>query len=97
MSLKDLLNIDFSTMDFNNHVSIRIALQHLLNLVEALYKENVSLKSQIQQLKDEINRLKGQKGKPDIKANSSDKNNKPDKYKFIQPKKSGRSDQNLIK
>lgn len=87
MSLKDLLNIDFSTMDFNNHVSIRIALQHLLNLLEALYKENVSLKSQIQQLKDEINRLKGQKGKPDIKPNSSDKNNKPDKHKFTQPKK----------
>lgn len=87
MSLKDLLNIDFSTMDFNNHVSIRIALQHLLNLVETLYKENVSLKSQIQQLKDEINRLKGQKGKPDIKPNSSDKNNKPDKHKFIQAKK----------
>ena len=97
MSLKDLLNIDFSTMDFNNHVSIRIALQHLLNLLEALYKENVSLKSQIQQLKDEINRLKGQKGKPDIKANSSHENNKPDKHKFIQPKKNGRSDQNLIK
>ncbi len=87
MSLKDLLHIDFSTMDFNNHVSIRITLQHLLNLQEALYKENVSLKSQIQQLKDEINRLKGQKGKPNIKANSSDKNNKPDKHKFIQPKK----------
>lgn len=87
MSLKDLLHIDFSTIDFNKHNFVRGILKHLRNLLESLYKENVSLKSQNQQLKDEINRLKGQKGKPDIKANSSHENNKPDKHKFIQAKK----------
>ena len=84
---KDFLNIDFSTMDFNNQVSIKVVLQHLSNLVEALYKENLSLKTTIQQLKDEINRLKGQKGKPDIKPNSANKNDNLDKHKFTQPKK----------
>ena len=87
MSLKDLLHLDFSSIDFNKHNFVRATLEHLRNLLESLYKENLSLKSQLQQLRNEINRLKGQKGKPDIKANSSDKNNKPDKHKFIQPKK----------
>ena len=62
MSLKELLHIDFSTIDFNKHDFIRAILQHLRNLVESLDKENLSLKSQNQQLKDEINRLKGGKG-----------------------------------
>ena len=82
-----MFHLDFSSIDFNKHNFIRTTLEHLRNLLESLYKENLSLKSQLQQLKDEINRLKGQKGKPDIKANSSDENSKPDKHKFIQPKK----------
>ena len=39
----------------------------LLNLVESLYQENLSLKKQIQNLQNEINRLKGEQGKPPIK------------------------------
>jgi len=42
----------------------------LLNLVDTLYSENESLKEQNQQLNDEVNRLKGEQGKPMIKANS---------------------------
>ena len=38
----------------------------LLNLVEVLLAENESLKEIIQQLKDEVNRLKGEQGKPDF-------------------------------
>ena len=37
-------------------------LQKLLNLVEAVMEENRGLKAQIQELKDEINRLKGEQG-----------------------------------
>lgn len=41
----------------------------LLNIIERLAGENDSLKSDVQKLSDEINRLKGEQGKPDIKAN----------------------------
>ncbi|MDD5266528.1 MAG: hypothetical protein PHO08_05285 [Methylococcales bacterium] len=41
----------------------------LLNLIERVVKENHTLLTERQQLRDEINRLKGEQGKPDIKAN----------------------------
>jgi len=43
--------------------------QKLLNIIERLAGENDSLKSDLQNLSDEINRLKGEQGKPTIKAN----------------------------
>ncbi len=42
----------------------------LLNLVDRLYSENESLREENQQLKDKVNRLKGEQGKPNIKANT---------------------------
>ena len=41
----------------------------LLNLIERAVKENNTLLTERQQLRNEINRLKGEQGKPDIKAN----------------------------
>src|SRR3972149_2623514 len=41
----------------------------LLNLLEELVSENARLRQEIQVLNDEINRLKGEQGKPEIKAN----------------------------
>jgi hypothetical protein len=41
----------------------------LLNIIERLAGENDSLKNDLQNLSDEINRLKGEQGKPTIKAN----------------------------
>jgi hypothetical protein len=41
----------------------------LLNIIERLAGENDSLKTDLQNLSDEINRLKGEQGKPNIKAN----------------------------
>ena len=38
----------------------------LLNLVEALASDNTRLRQENQMLKDEINRLKGEQGKPVI-------------------------------
>lgn len=41
----------------------------LLNLVEEVVSENMKLRQENQALKDEINRLKGEQGKPNIKPN----------------------------
>src|ERR1035438_6947703 len=46
-----------------------VVVKKLLNLVERIAGENGVLKSENQALCDEINRLKGEKGKPNIKAN----------------------------
>ena len=47
---------------------IKSVLNGLLNLVETLYSENEILEKENQQLQDEINCLKGEQGKPDIKG-----------------------------
>lgn len=52
----------------------RQAVVSLLNLVEELKQEVLTQGAEIQRLRDEINRLKGEQGKPDIKPN-----NKPPK------------------
>jgi len=44
-------------------------IHRLLNLMETLNQENLELKRQNQELRDEINRLKGEEGKPKIKPN----------------------------
>ena len=41
----------------------------LFNIIEELASENRTLKKENQQLRDEVNRLKGENGKPDIKPN----------------------------
>ncbi len=45
----------------------RQAIVLLLNLVEELKQENIAQRAEIQRLRDEINRLKGEQGKPEIK------------------------------
>lgn len=45
----------------------REAIGILLNLVEELKQENILLREQVQELRDEVNRLKGEQGKPPIK------------------------------
>jgi len=51
----------------------------LLNVIDKLYSENESLKEQNQQLKDEVNCLKGEQGKPTIKANSQPRDHSSEK------------------
>ncbi len=48
----------------------------LFNLIERLANDKVSLETELQQLRDEVNRLKGEQGKPSIKPNKN--NNKDD-------------------
>jgi len=77
--------IDISNIDFNDHQALRALHSHLLNLVEVLHRENLALKAENQQLKDEVNRLKGEKGKPDIKPKAPIAANEP--FKNPKPKK----------
>jgi len=78
--IKDIdLNLD--------HVdeSVKETVLALLNTIEALAKENADLRQQVQHLRDEINRLKGEKGKPTIKPNkdiSSEKERKKEKKAY---------------
>ncbi|MCK5871110.1 MAG: hypothetical protein KAG45_10870 [Methyloprofundus sp.] len=49
----------------------RDLVKKLLNLIERVVNDNESLEAEIQQLRDEVNRLKGEQGKPDIKPNKN--------------------------
>jgi cell division protein FtsB len=53
---------------------VKQALTALLNLVERQAREIAALREQNQQLRDENNRLKGEQGKPDVKANKTSGN-----------------------
>lgn len=87
-----------SDFDINNIRDLDRAINYirkLLNLVETLGQENRELKRQNQELRDEINRLKGEQGKPTIKPNkknpgqySSEKERKKSKKR----KKRGKKD-----
>jgi hypothetical protein len=61
-----LENLDLSDIQDEN---ARQLIAQLLNLVEALSADLRDAQAENQQLRDEINRLKGEQGKPKIKAN----------------------------
>jgi hypothetical protein len=62
-----LEDIDLSTIQDEN---ARQLISQLLNLVEALSADLRDAQAEIQRLRDEINRMKGEQGKPKIKANT---------------------------
>jgi len=63
------LTFDFSDLKGN----FKTAFEFLINLIEKLSSENRELQKEIQRLRDENNRLKGEQGKPDIKPNTKKK------------------------
>ena len=72
----------FDAFDINTIQDLKTAqktILTLLNIIEDFHQDNLQLKKQVQHLADEINRLKGEQGKPKIKANTSDKNEDKDK------------------
>lgn len=78
------------TVDFSNPDQMRAFVSNLLNLIEIQHNEIEKLGTENQQLKDEINTLKGQKGRPNIKPNIKDQDHNPDDTNFqsgIQPEK----------
>ena len=50
----------------------RQVIRLLLNLLEEYGSENESLRTKMQALRDEVNRLKGEQGKPDVSLNVTD-------------------------
>ena len=54
----------------------RQAIIQILNMVEELKRENMTLRAENQRLRDEINRLKGEQGQPKVKGNKP--KSKPD-------------------
>jgi hypothetical protein len=73
MKKKDIKNILDDMSDQISNISdekVKKILSTLFNLVELLSNENDILKEKVQKQKDEINRLKGEQGKPNIKANN---------------------------
>jgi len=69
----------------------RQAVVLLLNLVEELKQENLAQRVEIQQLRDELNRLKGEQGKPNIKASkksSQDHSSEKERHRKDPPSKS---------
>lgn len=81
--------ININELDFDNKESIKKTFQLLFNFIEYLVAENNELKIDNQNLKNELNILKGEKGKPDIKPNKKNsdkpknvnKNNKETNWK----------------
>jgi hypothetical protein len=56
-----------SKVDSSLHASVAV----ISNFIEEVSEENISLKKEKQELKNEVNRLNGEQGKPDIKGNKS--------------------------
>jgi hypothetical protein len=61
-----LENVDPNTIEDE---TVRQVVLHLMNMVENLLVKVQGKDEEIQRLRDEINRLKGEQGKPDIKPN----------------------------
>ena len=74
-------NIDFHirietlelVMPYSTDLKVQEWITEALDLMEIASNEREKLKKENQGLKDEINRLKGEQGKPDIKANTKKK------------------------
>jgi hypothetical protein len=78
----------------------RDAIGKLLNLIEELQQENQALKRLNQMLRDELRRLSGEQGKPDIKPSRKDtgsKNFSSEKERKKRKKRNKKSKKDRIK
>jgi hypothetical protein len=66
-------NLNLEKMDFNDHDSIKNFITLLVNVIESQSKIIEELRKENQSLRDEINRLKGEKGKPKFSPNVPEK------------------------
>lgn len=75
MSLKEIQQFTIKSIVKLPKKVIGDLIRTLLNTIEDYSSENVKLKEELQKSKDEIHRLKGEKGRPNIKASKEDKAN----------------------
>ncbi len=67
--LKEIRTLDIEKINFDNKEEVKNIIISQHNVIESLVKIIVESNQEIQNLKDEINHLKGEKGKPKFKAN----------------------------
>ena len=66
-----MLYVDLESLDLSPEA--RELIMYLLNKFEEVTSENRDLRAEVQQLRDENNRLKGEQAKPNIKPNKKKK------------------------
>jgi regulator of replication initiation timing len=66
-----IINVDPDRIDFEDKDAVKNIIIALLSTSEHLVQENIKLREENQQLRDEIAILKGEKGKPKIRAKCS--------------------------
>ena len=70
---KEIIQLDPEGIDFNDKVAVKALILKLLNIIEAQTQLIGDLQNENQSLKDEINRLKGEKGKPKFPPEKAEK------------------------
>ena len=81
---KEIIQLDPEGIDFNDKVAVKALILKLLNVIEAQTQLIGDLQNENQSLQNEINRLKGEKGKlksPPEMAEKKKDNAKGDKKK----------------
>jgi len=78
VSLKDIQQLAIDVLAKLPFESLKDVLKNLLNVIEEQTSEVKTLKEENQRYKDEINRLKGEKGKPVIKPPVKPNHQAPD-------------------
>lgn len=79
--IKKILDALTTDIDVITDPKTSSILRTLLNLIEVLVDENAALQTSNQKLNDEINRLKGEQGKPDIRKQSTDHSSEDNRKK----------------
>ncbi len=69
----EIKNLNLEKIDLNNRDAIKNLIILLLNTIDSQARSVQNLQIENQELKDEINRLKGEKGKPKISPNVPEK------------------------
>ena len=67
---EDITSLDIESIDFNNKDMLKSLILKLLDTIEQLAQTNHQQYEENRALKDEIKRLKGEKGRPNIPPNT---------------------------
>jgi hypothetical protein len=67
---EEIVTLDPESIDFSDREAVKTLIIKLLNIIESEAQLNEELQNKIQSLKDEINRLKGEKGEPKVSPNT---------------------------